>query len=310
LEREIGATHSVGGMFVGTDRPELRNALYVLQAQGREPSGFRYAVDGAVTQTDGAPGDGTFLQGNVGWDRDFWSLGVTTTRYSLNYSPANALLAHDLPDTAGGTAYVSYSHDFGPGPIRLIAADVSWTHRDTGDGRLQRSKGYIGGSIEFQQEIKLSAAVAGGPYRPVGAEPGSWFDTLNHDRYWSGALDFNTRSSRFSYGVYHASGVIGGGNYDYTSVYAWARPTRTTFLTVSGERLDYFGHSDQVVVSGGWDITPQHGIYARYVWNEDARYERLAYSYRVATNIDFFAVYDKIPGREPQISGKVVMTFP
>lgn len=310
LQREVGATHSFGGMIVATDRADLRNALYVLQAQGREPSGFRYAVDGAVTETDRAPGDGTFVQGNVGWDRDFWSVGVTATRYSLHYFPADAFLAADLPDTAGGTAYATYSHDFGPGPIRLIAADLSWTHRDTGDGRLQRNKGYIGGAIEFQQEIKLSAALNAGPYRPVGAEPGSWFDTLNHDRYWSGAVDFNTRSSRFSYGAYHASGFVGGGDYEYTSLYAWARPTRTTFVTASAERLDSFGHTDQVVLSAGWDITPRHSIYGRYVWSEDGRYARLAYSYHVATNIDLFAVYDEIPGREPQISGKVVMTFP
>ena len=71
-----------------------------------------------------------------------------------------------------------------------------------------------------------------------------------------------------------------------------------------------FGRTDQAVITGGWDITPRHGVYARHVWNESSRYSRLAYTMHVTKNIDFFAVYDKQPGLEPQYSAKILMTLP
>jgi hypothetical protein len=310
VQRELDPRHTLGGIVVGTDRPDFRNMLFAAHGRGREVSGFNYTVDGAVTSTNGRAGDGSFVQGSVGFERNFWSVGLSGNRYSVDYFPADALLAQDLPDTQGAGSYASYYRDFGTGAIRVVTADVGWQRRDTGDGRLQRSLGTVGATVELREEVRLSVAVNGGPYRPVGAVPGAWSDVVNHDRYWSGGLDFNTRSSRLSYGAFYASGFLAGGDYDYALVYGWARPTSTTFVTLNGERLSYFGHSDQVIITAGWDITPRHGVYGRYIWNEDSRYSRFAYTFRVARNMDFFAVYDKTPGTPPQLSAKLLMTFP
>jgi hypothetical protein len=106
-----------------------------------------------------------------------------------------------------------------------------------------------------------------------------------------------------------SSGFLGGGNYDYCYLYGWARPTPTTFLNVSAERLDSFGRSDQIIVSGGWDITPRHGLYGRYISN-DGSYYRLAYTFHATERVDFFAVYDKQPGADAQISAKILVTLP
>jgi len=309
LQREIDATHSMGGIIVGTDQPNLRNILYVAQAQGREPSGFRYAFDGALSQTEYQPGDGSYVQGTVGLDKDFWSLGVTASRYALNYRPALGLLAGDLPDTRGVAPSVSYCRDLGAGPIREITGYFVESIRDTGDGRLQRNYGAVGGSIELQQEIKLGLAWEGGQYRPVAGGPGIWSDTVNHDHYTTGSIDFNTRSSRLGYGVSYSSGFLGGSDYAYGYAYLWTRPTQTTFVSASAERLWQFGQSDQYIVNAGWDITPRHGIYGRYIWNAGS-YTRFAYTFHATERIDFFAVYDNQVGLPAQLSAKILVTLP
>lgn len=174
---------------------------------------------------------------------------------------------------------------------------------------MQRHTLYTGGSIETRQQIRVGLWYTDGNYRPVGSTPGSWSDTVNHDNYWTSTLDFNTRSSRVGYGISYSSGSLGGGDYTYGSGYIWARPTATTFVNLSSERLDNFGTFDQTIVSAGWDITPRQSLVARYITAYYGDAYRLAYSLKVRKNVDFFAVYDREPALPAQVSAKIVMTF-
>jgi len=309
VQREIDSTHKIGGIVVGTDQSAYRNTLAAINAEGRETSGLIYGFDGALTRTAGAPGDGSYVQGTLGWQRDFWTAYLFGSQYTTNFFPADGLLDADLPDTRGVTGYLSYSRDFGVGPIREMTGSATWKVRDTGDGDLQRNYAYVGGTIEFRNEIRLGLFWTGGQYRPVGSVPGAWSTTINHDHYLTASADFNTRSSRLGYGVSCSSGSAGGGPYDYCNLYGWTRPTATTFVNVSLERANSFGRTEQYVVSAGWDITPRHGLYTRYIWNDGSQL-RVAYTFHVSERMDFFAVLNTQPGLPTQLSAKLVVTLP
>jgi hypothetical protein len=309
LQRELDPTHSVGAMLVGTDRPDLRNALYVVRGQGKQASGLHYAMDLAMTSTSGAAGDGTKLHGTLGWARDYWSIGVNADRYTVNYRPMNALLPADLPDTRGVAGFAGYYRDFGDAPIRAFKGDVSWSTRNTGDGQLQRRFWTGGGSIEARQQVRLGLWYTDGLYRPLASAPGVWSDTLNDDRYWTAALDMNTRSSRLGYGLTYSSGFLGGGDYRYLMGYGWVRPTATTFVNATSERLTSFGVFNQTVVSAGWDISSRQGLVGRFITADHGEAYRLAYSLHVRRNADFFLVYDHEPDQSARFSAKLVMTF-
>jgi hypothetical protein len=45
-------------MIVGSEQRDLRNTLFMVRGQGREPSGLNYAFDAAATSTELQPGDG------------------------------------------------------------------------------------------------------------------------------------------------------------------------------------------------------------------------------------------------------------
>src|SRR4029079_14839421 len=114
---------------------------------------FRYAFDGALSRTADQPGDGWFVQGTLGYDKDFWSLDVTANNYTVHYLPALGLLPNDLPDTRGVAPTIGYTRDLGSGPVREITAYATESMRNTGDGRLQRRYGNVGGTIELKQEV-------------------------------------------------------------------------------------------------------------------------------------------------------------
>lgn len=309
-ERQFDRTHRVGGLIVGTDQADLRNSLYVLRAYGRQPRGFEYAFDGALTRTSGAGGDGNYLRGKLGWSSDHWSVGGTLDRYTTFYSPRNGLLASDLPDTQGGNAFLNYYRDFGPAAIREATGTVSWTDRRTGDGRLQRRNLYVGGSIESRQEVKLSLYYSDGRYRPVGDAPGVWSETVNDDHYWTASLDFDTRRSRLGYGVSYSDGFLGGDDYRYGVAYIWGRPTRTTFISLTAEKLENFGTYRQSVLSGGWDVSTLHELVARYVHADYGDQFRVAWTWRARKNVDLFTVYDWSESVPYKLSAKVVVTLP
>jgi hypothetical protein len=311
LRREFGPTHSLSAMLVGTDRSDLRNDLLVLRGSGRQPSGLTYGFDAAGTRTDPLPGNGTFARGTLGWGQDAWTFGCAIDRYSRDFFPANGLLARDLLDTSGRSAYLNYYRDLPAGVLREVTGDLSWTQRETADGRLQRRNTYAGGSVELrEQQIRLGAGYSAGPYRPLkGSSPGVWKDSTNDDRYLNLNIDFNTRSSWLNYGLALASGQAGGGDYRYQTAYVTAKPTRTTAVGLSTELLESFGSYRQSVLTASWDVMPQHTIAGRYINAYYGDSYRLAYVWRLSKNMDFFAVYDREPERKTQLSAKLLMAF-
>ena len=141
-------------------------------------------------------------------------------------------------------------------------------------------------------------------------EIGEWTDFMNHDRYWTASLSFNTRSSVYSYGASYSWGTLGGGVYGYLAPYLWIRPIKEAFLKVTYERLHSFGTSDQTVVSGGWDITPKDGIVFRYISANHADFFRAGYSRQVRKGLNIFVVYDKEAFQRAQLSVKLVLAIP
>lgn len=180
--------------------------------------------------------------------------------------------------------------------------------RDTiREGLTQKQEGYVGGSVEIQQQIEMGFFFSNGVYLPVEGVRGQWSSNLNHDIYWSGNLDFNTRNSRFGNGIFYAGGRLGGGNYAFLSAFSWVKPLDRLFLSVSSEYLDSFGIFRQTVISTGWDITQQDKLVSRYILADTDKFFRIAYSRRVSNGANIFAVYDDDPFGPAKISLKLVM---
>ena len=136
---------------------------------------------------------------------------------------------------------------------------------------------------------------------PLAAKPlstsGVWSNNVNDDRSWNGSIDFNTRSSRWGYGLAAATGFLGGGDYRYVSAYGWAKPSATTITNLTAEKLRNFGTFNQTVFSAGWDITPAHVVSGRVIDASYGRAYRLAYTWRSRRNTDFFLVLDRTSGQ-------------
>jgi hypothetical protein len=296
---------------VTSDRRDLNNQLVVGQIGGRQASGFNYAFDAAASNTSKEAGDGSRMRGSAGWRWDHWNVGATVDRMSVDFLPANGLLRADTPGTRGASASVNYYRDVPEGLFRAINGTLVWTGRDTDDGRTQLRNWYGGGSVEFrEQQIRTALFVSSGSYRPATAVRGVWSDTLNDDHYWTGSVDFNTRSSSLGYGASYSSGFLGGGDYRYVAPYAWVRPTERTWLNVSTERLTSFGESDQTILAARWDVTDYDAVAARYVLLEGQQFLRIAYARQVRKGVDVFSVYEAGAGAKPKLSAKFVMTFP
>jgi hypothetical protein len=307
---ELGATHSVSGTLVGTDRDGLRNTLAAGQFNGRHSSGLDYSLEGATTDTRGSIGQGSHVRGTLGWRGDHWGVGGEADRYSANFFPANALIDADLPGTEGTKAFAYYSRERSGGAWRTLRGDVVFTYRETDSGLLQTRNWYGGGSVEFHNQIQAGFFYSDGPYRPVTSVPGVFSETVNNDHYANATLDFNTRSSLFGCGLAYAWGFLGGGDYEYGSAYAWWRPINTIYLSISGENLDSFGQSEQYVFNGQWDVTHVDSLSTRYISQDGFDSFRLAYGRRVRKGLDIFAVYNKEPFLETQFSVKLVLTYP
>jgi hypothetical protein len=310
LNRELGPTNNASVMMVLTDREDLRNRLVAGQIGGRQPFGLNYGLDVAWTDTDEPKKNGEYVRGSIGWKWDYAWIGTNLDRYSVDFFPANGLLNRDLFGTRGMSNYAGYWRDLGSGPFRVISGDIGWIGRETTSGLRQNETWYADASVELRQQIQLKLYYSNGYYRPVGNEIGEWSDHMNHDRYWTASLDFNTRSSVVRYGAWYSWGTLGGGDYGYFAPYFWIRPIREAFLKATYERLHSFGTADQTVVSGGWDITPQDGIVFRYILANDADFFRVGYSRQVRKGLNVFVVYDKEALQAAQFSVKLVMAIP
>lgn len=311
LTRELDATNTASMTLVGTDQKDLKNQLFLGQFDGRQSSGLNYGLDAAYTTTAGQKADGGHVRGKLGWQWDYAWVGTSVDNYSINFFPANGLMNQDLFGTRGVNNYAGYDRDLGTtGPFRAISGDAGWIGRQTTDGQTQNKTWYGGASVELRQQIKLSLFYSNGFYRPVGENRGEFSDHMDHDRFWTVGLDFNTRSSLFGYGASYSWGQLGGGEYGYLAPYLWIRPTNNTFLNFTTERLHSFGSFDQTILSGGWDITPQDGIGFRYILANGDDFVRLAYNRQVRKGINLFAVYDKEPTTPAQFSVKLVFALP
>jgi hypothetical protein len=106
-----------------------------------------------------------------------------------------------------------------------------------------------------------------------------------------------------------SSGELGGGDYDYLVGYVWIRPTATTFLSASSERLSNFGDFDQTIVVARWDISSRQAIGGRYVTGDFGEAYRLAYALNLRKNLDFFLVYEHEPVQLETLSAKILLTL-
>jgi hypothetical protein len=312
---EVDDTHSAIATLVGTSQPGFDNVLAVGQFRGRQPSGLNYALDAAMTSTtqvtdaDTPRGVGNHYKGSLGWKLDHWNIKFGGDTYDANYFPANALLDDDLPGTWGSSLSTGYYKEYSGAAWRKLEASVGAYYRETDSGLTQSRKWFASGSVEFNNDIAAGIYMDAGPYRPVTDTPGVFEDEVNHDRYYSTTLDLNTRSTRFAGGLQYDWGNLGGGPYRYLASYAWWRPMNPVYLKLSAEREDSFGISDQLVFVGSWDITPEHTLGGRYIYQDDGNSYRLAYGHRARKGIDIFAVYNQDVGQEPEYSIKFVYTL-
>jgi len=227
---EINETNSAMATVVSTDRAEFDNLLTVAQFRGRQPSGLRYSMDVAVSNTDNAvvgelpEGEGGHYAGLIGWQSDYVYARANFDRYETAYFPANALLDSDLPGTEGRSAVAGYYRELSNSLLQVVEGYAGVKRRDTLSGPMQQLRRYTGGSAEFSNEIRVSIYHENGPYRPLGDARGMFEDEFNDDRYSSIAVDFNTRSNKYSGGVQYDSGDLGGGPDRYVSGYGWWRP--------------------------------------------------------------------------------------
>jgi hypothetical protein len=316
---EIDDTHSAVGSITATDQREINNLLGVAQIDGRQKNGFEYALDAAISDTqtdddaDPVDGQGSHMKGSLGWKWDYWYVNGNGDYYDVDYFPALGLLDEDLPGTRAGSVSSGYYKEQSGRFWRTIDGYAGYRYRETEDGQLQNRKWYTGGSVEFDCQIRTSFYAEEGPYRPVDDQRGEFEDTANNDRYYSTAIDLNTRSSVFSCGAQYDWGRLGGDDYEYQSVYAWTRPVQVLYLQISYERTDSFGTFEQTVVNGSWEITPEDSLGGRYIYYEDDfttdEYVRLTYGRKARQGLDIFIVYDKEPYSAEQYSLKLVYSF-
>lgn len=308
--RELGPTNSASLSLYGTERRDFSNNVLVTQVAGRQASGLNYAFDLARSATHGRTGgDGSHGRALVGWDWDHWFVGTTVDRYDVGFFPANGLLPRDLPGTRGTSAYGGYYRVFGTGALHSARADVTWTARETLDGDLQQRSIYAGGFLEFANEVRSSLYHFTGDYRPGTGVPGMFSGESNDDRYWTIALDLNTRSSRIGYGVAYSHGSLGGAAYRYLPLYVWFRPRPDVYLSLASEFLKSFGTSDQSILTAKWDVTSNDAIGVRLARSSGEKYFRLSYGRQVRSGVDVLAVIDKQPQSAAQFSLKLLFTF-
>jgi hypothetical protein len=312
---EIDETNSASATLINSKRQNFNNLFALAQFGGRQTYGLNYALDAALTDTTQVSdpnvpqGTGSHFYGSLGWKWDYFYVNGTGDKYDTDYFPADALLDSDLPGTRGTSITTGYYRVMSHPLLHVVDAYVGEKYRETDDGKQQERKTFASGSVEFNNEMRVTLSTDLGPYRPVTSTRGVFTSTTNHDRYYSVQTDFNTRSPWYSGGLQYDWGELGGGSYEYYAAYAWWRPVKPVYLNVTAERVDSFGTNDQVVLLSSWDITPEHSVASRYIYTDDVKYYRLAYAHRPRKGLDIFAVYDDDSIKKAEFSIKIVKTF-
>lgn len=302
------ATHNGFLSLVQTNRAEGNGSTIALGVKGREDVGAVWDatyIKSNDSFDDSPLGSGAMLDMSAAWQGDYIRAGVGFDNYDKGFDPANGLIKKDRLGTNNRTIFTNYFRDYGRERISQGSLYFETNKRKTDDGRTQRDEWIVGGSVELQQFVLTSLSYSDGDYRPLSGDgPGEFGDTVNNDRFWTAALDFNTRSSRIGAGTSYSSGKLGGGDYNYLINYVWSRPTPTTSLNVTTERLTSFGTFTQFVVDGSWDLNPTNGLIFRHVHFDGDDYWRMGYSRVVAQGLDIFFLYDRSPERGTQLSVK------
>jgi len=308
--QELDATNFASLSAYATRRDTLDSHVLVGQFHGRQRSGLNYSADIAGSSTTGLGGDSSHLRGTLGWTWDYWYVSAAADHYGRAFNTPNGLLPADLPATRSASGAAGYYRVYGSGPIYAARADVSLLGRETSEGLLQKRNTSIGGYLEFPIEVRTGLYYNDGKYRPVTSTRGVFSSTVNDDHYWTGTLDFNTRSARLGYGVSRSEGHLGGGDYRFDSAYAWFKPRIDLYFSASAEALRSFGTFDLYALIAKWDITPTDAVGARLVVQDDVHYSRLTYGRQVRKGIDVFAVIDKAPNAATLVSVKLLFTLP
>jgi len=307
ISRELGPTAHARVIFVGTDRANFSNQLVGFQSNGRLAGRLTYGVDVSASSTLGQVGDGTRSVASLGYAGPYLQFGVTGDKVDRGYFPANGLIAGDLLGTQGLRPSVSLGRGFGTGWLRRLDMSVSLNARQTRDGLLQRQERSLYASVETRSNIQISGGATVGPYRP--RDSSGWSDFVYDDRYYTATLGQYTSNGRFGYGLTYSWGCLAGARYNDFTPYAWLKPTATTSLTYSFERADYFGQTEQHILSASWDLTGQDSISGRWVQYNDDPFYRLAYRRVMRRGIDVFAVFNDEPNLDQQFIAKLVWTL-
>ncbi len=307
LEGNSGVTVTA----VASDQQESQNQLLAGGFDKSFRSGLFYDITGAMTRNtlvdedDSSGKSGKLI---LGLKRDQWELGLNSDYYEAEYQPGAALLNSDLPGTLSNGLYASVYKE-GEGNIKQINGNVTLSRRDTLDGERQNEGLYLSTDFELLGNSRIQLSYSQYDYKPVSDVPGVFSTDVNNDHYWSANLDFNIYSAKFGYGLFAADGKLGGGEYRYLSGYAWFNPTNTTNLKVSTEDLQSFGRYRQTTFSGGWDISENNGVIARFSRGENYEHTRLAYRRKVSSGMDVFVAVQQQSDNDSEVTSKFVWTF-
>ncbi len=314
-------THNMTGMLVATDRKDLSNQLVMGRFDGRRSSGLNYRFETAFSNTDSTRISSTTVdsseidlgsasQFDLGWDGNFWWVSSSIDYFGREFFPANGIQNSDEVGTRGLGFSSGYYRTYLESVLREVNFSIAWDGRDTVSGTTQRRIWSLGGSIETAHQIRSGLYYYYGEYRPLSDfGRGEFSDDIRDDRFWTGTLDFNTRSNRLNYGVSYSDGYLGGDDYRYVIGYAKISPTLSTSLKVTTERLENFGAFEQSTFQGTWDFTRNDGVSFRYIDSDDGSYKRLAYRRTVRKGMDIFAVYNKDLAAKEEFSIKLLSTF-
>lgn len=306
LSRELGATANLGLTFVGSDRGPFSNQLVGLQSGGRLAGRITYGLDVSASSTQGQVGDGTRSELSLGYAGPYLQFDLTGDRMDRFYFPANGLIGADRPGTQGLRPSFSVGRGFGTGWLRRLDASASMNARETLDGLLQRQELSVYASAETHSNIQISGGATVGPYRPRNGR--EWHNFVYEDRYYTGTLGRYSGNGRFGYGLTYSWGFLADERYSDLVPYLWLKPNAKTSLNYSYERADYFGRTEQHILSASWDITAEDSISGRWVQYNDDPFYRLAYRRLMRRGLDVFAVFNDEPNLDKQFIAKVVWT--
>ena len=313
LGYELNSTTTLSTSIVTTEGDALDNQLVMTRFDGRMTSGLNYKVDAAYTNTDGKDAEvneGIATLGSLGFNGDYWWANTDFDYFEREFFSANGIQNADTVDTQSIGLSTGYNREFLNDKIRAVDFSISFDARDTIDGEKQKRAVYLGGSVELPQQITFGAFYFDQDYRPIAKNArGEFRDTLRHDHYWTGSIDFGTRSSYVGAGLSLSDGFLGGDDYRYLTGYFWIKPVKRISLELNFEELDNFGEFTQAVISGSWDITNVDRISFRYIDSDFGDYKRLAYGRTVRKGMDVFAVLNEELEKDLEASIKLLWTF-